>query len=749
MERATFLRRSKSDSFSSTLSTKDARYFLPPPVHQKPKIRVRALLGHCLYRRVIIWSVAGLFLLCLGLSTTGGVGIRRGGILDMIRIKTPPPQDAEKNSEAFMLLLNEAMDNAAAQEEGESNLPSWLQFKHLDGYFNGLKALVPLSDYTPEYPRDQEKKSPFPLTSSEYTSKYHKVETCYLDKDKTIPVPDLYAYDGVVQGQPEPVIGSHNVLGLREDVCFDRFGRYGPYGLGYSFDEGGVEAGMDTEQEGSGEVWAKTGKINYDRMDWGDAQDRCFQSNKKRFNQDGDGHASTYDSQLLSAEDTTTSQHQASHHERKKIPRTAIIIRTYVGFQWTRHSILNFRAMISELSLRSGGEYAVHFLLHVRDDEAPVWADGETAQRVLDENVPDEFHSICTLWSEAQMRLLYPGTFGRSVENPSNDDIHGVYRSAHMPLQHFAITHPQYAYYWNWEMDMRWLGNYYELFDRLGIWARDQSRVEMWERASKYYIPHYHGSWDNFTELVHNETVASGRRPIMGPVMFAGRTPIRSEERGETFLPASCAPAHGGNGGGGEMSRQCGVGEDADLITLNPLFDTEDSGWIFAQDVTGYNTGLATPPRRCAIVTASRLSRRLLETMHEETWRLHHGMFSEMFPASMALHHGLKAVYAPHPVYLDREWDLGEVERAFNGGRDGSSGGRGSPFDFENEHNHKGSTWYYNSEFAGLLWRRGGGVEGGQGGGGGRGMGGKGTGTGRLCLRSVLVHPVKWEHPNE
>lgn len=627
----------------------------------------------------------------------------------------------------------------------------WRNFANrnsLDGFFDGIKALVPIQDYIPEYPRTRANMSPSPSSTSysglptptPYVPKYeNQFKTCYLDQEQTIPAPDLYAYNGVVQGQPEPVMGSHRLLGLRDDICFDRFSRYGPYGLGYSFEEGGVEVGTDTEREGTQEVWSKTGKINYNLVDWGDAQCRCHERNKQRFaiptGQSWSGGDRVYDT--------------------SKISRTAVVIRIYVGFMWTQHAILNFRAMISELSLRAGGEYDVHFLLHVRDSSLPIWADGRTAQRVLDENVPPEFHSICTLWSEAQMRLLYPIRFGSSIENPSNSDIHGVYRSAHFALQHFAMAHPQYAHFWNWEMDMRWLGNYYELFDLLGVWTKSQPRVGIWERSAKYYIPRYHGSWDNFTDLVNRETEASGRLPIVGPVRFPEKMPLRSEEQGKSFLPDSC--------GGGELQQQqqqqgpvdrskCGVGEEADLIMLNPLFDPEESGWVFSKDVTGYSRGYPVPPRRSAIVTASRLSRRLLEVMHEETWRLRHNMFSEMFPASMALHHGLKAVYAPHPVFMDREWDLESLDEAFNGGRDRTSGGRGSPFDPRNEHNHRGSTWYYNSEFAGQLWRRWLGYA--EMDGHGRMRGGREEeesekGTGRMCLRSMLFHPVKWEHPDE
>ncbi|KAI0108355.1 hypothetical protein F4814DRAFT_54747 [Daldinia grandis] len=774
----------KSGSFPNFMARKSEAYL---PISAKPqsKFRVKALLGNCLYRRVVIWTFLVIALLSYTLFSPGLAG-RPRDVLDLVHGTRNGVDEAPQVTDSIALHSQDSQDDVYIQEPVEAekepveeiqeqeeekeeekpedekeeetdeneNSPHWLRYVHLDGYYNGLRSLVPFSDYKPEYPEVsstgrasepsptvhhsmQPKPSiyrPHPdYDSDEYQKTYVPVKRCYIDEDDKVPAPDLYAYSGVPQGQPKAAIGSYDLLGLREDVCFDRFGRYGPYGLGYDLEAGGTGEALDTEYEGSEAVWEKTGQINYEGVDWGSAQERCYLANEDRFFTGNE----TRDFELTQA-------------GRKRLDRIAIVVRTYVGFQWTSHALLNFRAMINELSLRSGGEYDVHFLLHVRDNNAPIWADPTTVQNILDVNVPPEFHGLCTLWSEAQMKLYYPGNFGDTFENPSNGDIHGVYRSAHMPLQHFAMMHPEYAHFWNWEMDMRWTGSYYELFDRLGKWGADQSREGMWERASKYYIPGLHGNWENFTELVRHETKQSGKRPILGPVVFTGKSGL---EQGEVFLPSSCSS-------GSDMS-QCGVGEDADLITLNPLFDTDNSGWVFAGDVTGYDTQYEKPPRRCAIVTASRLSRRLLRVMHEETWRLHHSMFSEMFPPSMALHHGLKAVYAPHPVYLDRKWPQEEIEKAFNGGQDHTSGGHGSPFDLTNEHNHKGTSWYYNSEFAGLLWRRWLGYAQMDGRGNNGGRAGEGTkrggrkeeenpkNSGRLCLRSMLVHPIKWENPAE
>lgn len=71
----------------------------------------------------------------------------------------------------------------------------------------------------------------------------------------------FYAYDGVPDQMPRPVLGSHELLKVRVDVCFDRFGRYGPYGLGYSRALGGIGFENETENSHTGYVRAERGLI--------------------------------------------------------------------------------------------------------------------------------------------------------------------------------------------------------------------------------------------------------------------------------------------------------------------------------------------------------------------------------------------------------------------------------------------------------------------------------------------------------
>lgn len=453
-------------------------------------------------------------------------------------------------------------------------------------------------------------------------------------------------------------------------------------------------------------------------MSWGRAQAQCFKKNQARFKGPKKTRETSFKRDLL---------------------RTAIIVRAWVGYEWTPLSIVNMRAMINEVSLRSGGEYGVHILLHVKDANLEFWNNEKLYQEIIRNNTPPEFQDMVILWSERIMEMYYTTKFGDTFENTSRTSIYGAYRSLHMSLQWFSRNHPEYEYFWNWEMDVRYTGHYYELFDRVSDWGRRQSRMGLWHRNAKYYIPALHGSFDEFAHTVaienlENPIITDPQPGLMwpgAPLDFPGKKWLKGESGS---LPKSCSAD--------TIPALCGVGEEADLITLNPIFDPTTSGWILERDVTGYNISMPIPPTRTAIVAVERVSKKLLQVMHEEMMQFGHNAFTEMFPPTMALHHGLKAVYAPHPVFFDRKWPLEEVEKKFNSGVFGSSGGNvSSPFNIRNEHNFHGTTWYYSAAFSGALWRRWLGLE--EGGEGGKEFEDKGTG--RMCLPAMLLHPIKRE----
>ncbi|OCK80009.1 hypothetical protein K432DRAFT_382590 [Lepidopterella palustris CBS 459.81] len=685
--------------------------------------------------------------------------------------------------------------------------PVWESFPFLKRYHGGIRTLVSREQNVPEWPRkgdevpdalasatagkDQKEKknlerrlegggvppgdkfNPYPMYSSgEYLDEYGVVQDCYLDEEETIKIPSVRAYRGVPKGMPDNLMGSYDVLGLRNDVCFERFGRLGPYGLGYSRKFGGTGAGMEGDREGAEKVWEENPEVDFRNVNWAQVQNRCLEKNHFRFKAKPKGKNHFYQAMAIGGPDdeppsaTSAEVHELGGYLHKRydnltvsppkppthqnlLPRTVVLIRTWWDYNYDDEDLMFLRALISELSIQSGGEYTLHFLIHVKDDNKQIWADDAIYQEVLDNALPAEFRGMGTLWSERQMGLIYGGleeSFYRNLP------VHGAYRSTFMPVQYFSHQHPEFDFIWHWEMDIRYTGHFYHLFDKVSSWARKQPRKGLWERNSRFYIPSEHGSWEDFTHMVrvqtehgtnspankysehptpHNPNTPSEparpEKPIWGP-----EPPLDDAlELDESLKPQTSYK---------DDNYTWGVGEDADLITFNPLFDPAGTNWILAEDVTGYNTTRALPPRRTAIITASRLSRRLLMTMHRETTLNRHTAFSEMWPGTISLHHGLKAVYAPHPVYMDRAWPPSYLAAIFNGGRNGAAGGaRMSVFSDERQHNFRGSTWYYDAGFAGNLWKRWLGYKVDNDGGEEE----ERAGEGRMCLPGVLVHPVK------
>ena len=671
--------------------------------------------------------------------------------------------------------------------------PLWEDFPFLKRYFGGIRYLVPREENIPEYPSDQEPDSnpsnasfeghqeksvpkslpfnPYPdYQSAAYTTEYEMKHDCFLNLEDPRQVPRVHYYEGVPLGQPDAVMGSHNVLGLREDICFERFGRLGPYGYGYSVRKGGTGAGLNGEREGAEDMWKEKGnpiEVDYTDVKWAAAQDACVYANRMRFGEganttsaneifldmhagdtQNDARSHVVERDISAPSNQTKAVHDSPPTKAKTVlPRTAIVIRTWWDRQYSVEDIIYLRSIIVELSLLSGGEYTIHFLVHVRDDNVPIWADRKIYNRVLENSLPKEFQGMGSLWSERQMSLIYGGlqeSFFRDLP------VHGVYRGAYMALQYFSHQNPEYEYLWNWEMDVRYTGQWYHLFDRVTQWSKEQPRKGLWERNGRFYIPSVHGTWEDFKQMVRVQSEMGTNAPNnVWSGLKAGAARIPGSPQGKTdkpvWGPESPADMLGGQDDPitpttlDKDKYVWGVGEEADLITFSPLFDPDGTTWFYVNDVTGYNTTQGLPPRRATIGTSSRLSRRLLQTMHRETVLERHHMFTEMWPASVALHHGYKAVYAPHPVYIDRKWPTAYLAGVMNGGRNGASGGARTSVYGGREHNFKGTTWFYDAGFAPNLWRRWLGYKVDNDGGEQEEI----AGEGRMCLPGMLLHPVK------
>jgi hypothetical protein len=490
-------------------------------------------------------------------------------------------------------------------------------------------------------------------------------------------------------------------------------------------------------------------EINWDEVSWGDLQRECYRKNSERFasshpaneyiTQDTDGSVDLRRGNDAGAE----SEHvlrtvgrfwrsngrqatgrptfgKARRQNKKVEARTALLLRSFTGKEYLENDKQVIRALITELSLRSGGEYEVFLFVHVRENEIDIWQSDEAYKKAIDDYVPPEFRSIAVLWNEAAVDRMYPKL---------TDKARKVHNGQFLPVQMFMQEFREFDFVWNWEMDSRVVGHHYDMLSKLGEFARKQPRRGIWERNERFYIPSFYGSYDSqFRAMVENATAGES---IWGPPNVPVVKPIGPK-------PPVAIPE--------EDDYRWGVGEEADLIMLSPMFNPVNSGWVMRNQVWGYRS-LDFPwgklPRRTTIITQGRVSRKLLDVMHAEDLRGNH-VASEMVTQTTALLHGLKAVYAPMPVYFDRAWSGAQLAKWFNGGPKGQSGSFGSAMGWGQEGRYLGSTWYFRAFPPQRLYNNWMGYE-------DTGIGGPEweESHGRTCLPSMLLHPIKEVKPTE
>lgn len=546
-------------------------------------------------------------------------------------------------------------------------------------------------------------------------------------------VSDIMAFKGIPKEFPDPLIGSYDVLGMDGNLCFERETRLGMYGF---------QNANDTSKP----------SVDWDKVHWGELQENCLQKNKARF--DLRGLPNPYVNTVYSKKKTTPFVGADSDYELKEAPknpdrnddlrrafvttnnrptsqmtssgsrnmeaRTAVLLRTYTGKDYNENDKQVIRALIAELSLRTGGLYQVFLFVHVKDSAYAIWDNESTYQYVLQQNVPAEFRDIAVLWNDEAVQAMYPKL------DPDKATVHVA---QWLSVQKFVQEFPEFEYVWNWEMDARITGQHYDFLEKIASFAKRQPRRGLWERNERYYIPSVHGDYD--TDFRKEVESRAGKDTIWGAPALPFINPVGPK-------PPVASPE--------QDNYQWGVGEEADLITVAPIINTNFSGWVGANDVWGFNDSThATQqlPRRVTIVTHSRISKRLLDIMHVENLRGNH-IASEMTCQTIALLHSLKAVYAPMPIFFDRAWKGKDVARWFNPGEKGESGGDNSAIGWGREARYGGTTWYYRASPPQRLYNNLMGYEDTK-------MGGEDWEEvyGRPCLPPILMHPIKDVAPTE
>ena len=523
------------------------------------------------------------------------------------------------------------------------------------------------------------------------------------------------------------MFGSFGESGLDDTHCFDRSGRLGLYGF-------------DAVQDQPLLPTPGSPDVDWSSVNWGQLQTQCGDANKARFTHglrqnlvlaypETENHLSSKRSAMLMSISTRRS---FSSPVKKYQDRTAVLLRAWQGMEYSPELLQSIRSMISELSLHSGGEYSVYLMVEIKDKDRPILiSPGSGAyQKALDDIVPHEFHNMTILFNEDLLKVWYP-----TIDQGGGQSLH-----MNQPLQLFSIMNPDFAFVWQFELDVRYTGNWYNFLEKAGSWARKQPRKLQWERAAKFYIPSYHGSYANFSDSVEAVNPEGG---VWGPVR-SGAVPRPLGPKPPRKTAA-------------EDDYSWGIGEESDVISVAPIIDLNHTENFKKNTISGFPEG-QDPPRRSLMVTpVVRLSRHLLQIMHDAQRNQSMDMRSEMFAHTMALLHGLKVAHFPVPQYLDHQGEVDgpeEVNRLFN-----TVGPKGTFTDFAAQDKIRmraRSTYWWRLEFEQYprtLYRRWYGLEG-EASAAREADANRHSDTpypyppgldkvGRLCLPGMLLHPVK------
>ncbi|KAB5526343.1 hypothetical protein GE09DRAFT_1151158 [Coniochaeta sp. 2T2.1] len=447
--------------------------------------------------------------------------------------------------------------------------------------------------------------------------------------DRTKPEDTVSVYRGNQQDFPFPMFGSHESIGLDANVCADRCARWSAYGY---------------VEEGSLPPCPKSVQVNWDRVNWGTLQAQCTEKNANRYKDATHTvHQTLLKPFLWIPPPAAEKVESAAGSQPEYHSRTAIIVRSWSTMDWTASHRQYLRSLIMELALHSGGEYQLFLLVDVK---VPIDLRDESAvKRLKTESVPAEFHDITVLFNEEVLAEWYP-----KIEEHT-----AVYQHL-QPIQIFSQLHPSFDFYWQFEMDARNTGHTYHFLEQAASFAKRQPRKYLWERNAYFYIPGAYGTWENFVHMVDRTMKGREETSVWGPVSAPGANikPVGPS-------PPVANPRH--------ENYEWGVGEEADLITLLPIFDAKDTNWTFPDMIWNAAPDL---PRRASPITMWRMSRQLLGVMHAAAVDQGMAVVSEMSAPTFALLHGLKAVAAPHPIYLDGQWMARELAPIVNRGSDPS-----------------------------------------------------------------------------
>ena len=248
------------------------------------------------------------------------------------------------------------------------------------------------------------------------------------------------------------------------------------------------------------------------------------------------------------------------------------------------------------------------------------------------------------------------------------------------PMQLLALHYPEFDHFWQFEMDMRFLGDAGKFIDRMTMVARNEPRKQALERSTFWHMIDETGDYGEFSRAVDkaNNGGSHAWGPIQVPeIMPIGPIPPTKDPRNETF--------------------KWGVGEEADAIMMSFCMNANiPNGWPFKKWVQGLRMGLDTPRFYCP-PAISRASRPLLLAIHQAQLEAGIRIPSEATLPSFALWHGLKLSFPQHPVFHRDRDNHANRGKWWRGGPRASSTGLG-PDSSSHPRGH-GLTFWWESDW--------------------------------------------------
>ena len=196
---------------------------------------------------------------------------------------------------------------------------------------------------------------------------------------------------------PMPIFGSYEAWKLDRSLCTDRYSRYAPYGYA---DEGSENNGGNN--------------VQWQDVNWATLQQDCLHLNENRYQPSTVSekprtlhkeHDKKTDEYRWSGEKIQTDRSNASAILKS---RTAVVLRTWLGMEYTEDDIYYIRSIIMELSLLSGAEYEVILLVDAKSIDLPHPADTVGLDGLKKKSLPRELQDLAVFFNARILKDWYP-----------------------------------------------------------------------------------------------------------------------------------------------------------------------------------------------------------------------------------------------------------------------------------------------------------------------------------------------------